>query len=107
MKAPEMYRREVDASLEMLKADVAKLKATAAKMDAEGRSRFDEYVEELDKKRRKISDQLSDLTDAGGKAAPMDRGRALRALRGTYACPSEPDRSALVTRSVPSLDRLR
>ncbi len=75
MKAPELYKREVDASLEMLKADVAKLKARAAKMDAEGRSRFDEYVEELDRKREEISEQLSDLADAGSKAkGDIERG---------------------------------
>ena len=75
MNSQEMYKQEVNASLEMLKADVAELKAKTEKLDAEGRSRFDDYVEELDEKRAEIGKQLADLAEAGGKAKnDIERG---------------------------------
>lgn len=75
MNAQEMYKQEVNASLEMLKADVAELKARTEELDAEGRSRFHDYVEELDEKRAEISKQLAGFAEAGGKAKnDIERG---------------------------------
>ena len=75
MQSQDMYKKEVRANLDVLKADVAKLKAQAEKVEAEQRSRFFQYIEELDENRETIARKLDELKDAGGKARDdIERG---------------------------------
>ncbi len=75
MKAPEMYKREVGTCLEILEADVARLKSRSAKRETDGPSRFDAYVAALDRKREELGEQLANLPDGGdeGKES-IERG---------------------------------
>lgn len=68
MQPHDLFRKEVRANLEMLEADVARLKARADQIDAGGRSRFARYVDELDQNRAAVARRLEDLRDAGGQA---------------------------------------
>lgn len=75
MESQDMYKKEVKANLDILKADVDKLKAQAEKIEAEQRSRFFQYIEELDENRETIARKLDELKDAGGKARDdIERG---------------------------------
>lgn len=75
MQSPDIFKKEVSANLEMLKADVAKLKAQAEQIEAKERSRFARYIEELDANRATIARRLDELQDAGGKARnDIERG---------------------------------
>lgn len=68
MQPHDLFRKEVRANLEMLEADVARLKARADQIDARGQSRFARYVDELDQNRAAVARRLEDLRDAGGQA---------------------------------------
>lgn len=75
MQSPDIFKKEVSANLEMLKADVAKLKAQAEQIEAKERSRFARYIEELDANRATIARRLDELQDAGGEArSDIERG---------------------------------
>ena len=75
MQSQDLFRKEVNANLEMLKADVAKLKARTEQIEADKRSRFAQYVEELDENRASLARQIDELRDAGGKARDdIERG---------------------------------
>lgn len=75
MQSQELYKKEVRANLDMLKADVEKLKARAEQIEAKERSRFAQYIDELDENRAAIAQRLDELKEAGGKARDdIERG---------------------------------
>ena len=75
MQSNELYKKEVRANLEMLKADVAKLKARSEQIEANQRSRFDQYIEQLDENREAVARKLDELKDSTGRAREdIERG---------------------------------
>ena len=75
MQSHELFKKEVRANLEMLKTDVAKLKARAEQIEARERSRFAQYVDELDESRDAVARRLDELRDAGSNARDdIERG---------------------------------
>lgn len=68
MQSQHLFKEEVRANLEMLKADVAKLKARASQIEATERSRFAQYIDELDENREALVGRVEELKHAGGKA---------------------------------------
>lgn len=75
MQSNELYKQEVRANLEMLKADVAKLKARSEQIETNQRSRFDQYIEQLEENREAVARKLDELKDSTGKAREdIERG---------------------------------
>ena len=68
MQSQHLFKEEVRANLEMLKADVAELKARACQIEATERSRFARYIHELDENREALVRRVEELEHAGGKA---------------------------------------
>lgn len=68
MNPTEMNQQEMRAQLRLLRAEIEKLKATAAGRRADSRSKFDRYLEVLDDKSNDVGERLKSLKDAGDDA---------------------------------------
>jgi uncharacterized protein YfiM (DUF2279 family) len=65
MNDKELYRQKYQAQLDEWAADVAKLKARAARANADAQIEMNKHVKELDRRMHEASAKLSELAAAG------------------------------------------
>jgi len=59
----ESYEQKVNAELDLIQAELDKLRAAAGRAKAEQRIRFDRYLRTLEKRKDDISDKLSGASE--------------------------------------------
>ena len=68
MQEQIIYRHKVEAELKRIRADVEVLKAKAAKVKAEERKKFDDYLGTIEEKSEQIGEQIGELKSKSGEA---------------------------------------
>ncbi|MDX1561910.1 MAG: coiled coil domain-containing protein [Gammaproteobacteria bacterium] len=68
MSKRQAYEDRLEAELDGWRADIDKLKAKADKADAEARIKYHEQIDELEKRRATIEQQLGELKTASDAA---------------------------------------
>ncbi|MFO7774724.1 MAG: coiled coil domain-containing protein [Candidatus Hydrogenedentota bacterium] len=74
MDKKDAYEARMQAQLEELKADIAKMRAQAERLAAEARIKQQEEIEELESRRHALERKLKEVREAGTDAWETLRG---------------------------------
>ena len=68
MEEKQAYQQKLNAKLDEWKAEINKLQAKAQTAEADAKLQYEEYIEDLKKRRSALEDELKKMQDAQAEA---------------------------------------